>query len=268
MTDESTNGGSREVRIAAVGDLHFGSGSEGALRESFAHIDRSADILVLCGDLTTHGRAEQMRGFLDELAPVRIPIVAVLGNHDHESDEVDALHALMRDAGVHVLDGDHVEIQGIGFAGTKGFTGGFDRGSLAAFGERLIKDFVQGSIDEAMKLENALRNLRTEVKIAVLHYAPVVDTVRNEPEMIYPFLGTSRLAQPIDMVGASVVFHGHAHHGSPAGSTPGGVPVYNAAFPLLAEQGRTHVLWTTRVPDRRAVAEPRDRRPRASEYRA
>lgn len=252
MTDGAAAVTTREIRIAAVGDLHFGSGSEGEFRESFARIDRDAEILVLCGDLTSHGRPEQMRGLLAELASVRIPIVAVLGNHDHESDAAEALHGLMRDAGVHVLDGDHVEVEGIGFAGTKGFTGGFDRGALAAFGERLIKDFVQGSIEEAIKLENALRNLHTEVKVAVVHYSPIIDTVRGEPETIYPFLGSSRLAQPIDLVGASVVFHGHAHHGSATGTTPGGVPVFNAALPLLAERGDTHVLWTTRVPERRA----------------
>lgn len=245
----------REMRIAAVGDLHFGTGSEGALREMFAQVGRSADILVLCGDLTSHGRPEQMHGFLEELAAVKIPIVAVLGNHDHESDAADALATVMEAAGVHVLDGDHIEIEGIGFAGTKGFTGGFDRGTLAAFGERMIKDFVQGSIDEALKLENALRNLHTDVKVAVLHYAPIVGTVLGEPETIYPFLGTSRLAQPIDMVGATVVFHGHAHHGSPSGTTPGGVPVYNAALPQLMERGETHVLWTTTVPDRRTHAQ-------------
>lgn len=233
----------REVRIAAVGDLHYAGGSEGTLRETFGRIERAADILVLCGDLTTHGRPEEMRALLAELAPIRIPIVAVLGNHDHESDAADALHALMRAAGIHVLDGDHVEIEGVGFAGTKGFTGGFDRGALAAFGERLIKDFVQGSIDEAIKLENALRNLHTDVKVVVVHYAPTVETVRGEPEVIYPFLGSSRLAQPIDMVGATVVFHGHAHHGTATGTTPGGVPVFNAALPLLAARGDTHVLW-------------------------
>lgn len=251
MTDGAAAIGTREIRIAAVGDLHFGAGSEGTMRENFARIGRSADILVLCGDLTTHGRPEQMRGFVEEITSAKIPIVAVLGNHDFESDAAGELCAILHDAGVRVLDGDYVELEGIGFAGTKGFTGGFDKGALAPFGERLIKDFVQGSIDEALKLENALRNLKTPVKVVVVHYAPIAETVHGEPEVIYPFLGSSRLVQPIDMVGADVVFHGHAHHGSPVGRTPGGVPVYNVSWPLLASLGRTHVLWTAQVPDRR-----------------
>jgi hypothetical protein len=160
----------REVRIAAVGDLHFGDDRAGTTRRQFAGISEEADILVLCGDLTTHGREDQIRALIEELSIVDIPIIAVLGNHDYESGKAELLQALLRESGVHVLDGDHVTIQGIGFAGTKGFAGGFGRGSLAPFGEQLIKDFVQGGIDEALKLENALRNLKTDRKVATVDW--------------------------------------------------------------------------------------------------
>lgn len=243
----------RELRIAAVGDLHFEIGSAGSLRDMFAEINQSADILALCGDLTTHGKPEQFHGFVEELGGVERPIVAVLGNHDYESDAEAENMAILRARGVHVLDGDHVAIDGVGFAGTKGFAGGFGRGALAPFGERLVKDFVQGSIDEAIKLENALRNLHTDTKIVLLHFAPVVDTVLGEPEIIYPFLGSSRLVQPLDMVGATVVFHGHAHHGTATGRTPGGIPVFNVSAPLLVENGHRYLLWTTRGLDRRST---------------
>lgn len=253
ITDRRRPGGNgRELRIAALGDLHFETGGAGTMRDLFVEINQSADIVALCGDLTTHGRPEQFRGFVEELAGVERPIVAVLGNHDYECDAQTENMAILRDRGIHVLDGDHVVIDGIGFAGAKGFCGGFGRGALAPFGERLVKEFVQGSIDEAIKLENALRNLRTETRVVLLHFAPIVDTVLGEPEIIYPFLGSSRLLQPLDMVGATVVFHGHAHHGSANGMTPGGIPVFNVAAPLLAAHGHRYLLWTTRGHDRRA----------------
>jgi Icc-related predicted phosphoesterase len=257
----------REICIAAVGDMHFDGTSTGSLRDLFAEMDRNADIIVLCGDLTTHGRPEQMRGFIEELAGVQAPIVAVLGNHDYEADVPGELHAMMRDRGIHVLDGDHVVIDGIGFAGTKGFAGGFGRGALAPFGERLIKQFVQASIDESIKLENALRNLRADMKVVVLHFAPIVETVIGEPEYILPFLGSSRLVQPLDTLGATVVFHGHAHHGAPSAATPSGIPVYNVAMPLLAEHGHRFLLWSTRAPERRKAQPAPDGAPTARRAR-
>lgn len=244
-------GRGREIRIAALGDIHFDGAAQSGLRELFAEIDRTADILVLCGDLTTHGRPEQIRALIGELSGVQIPMVAVLGNHDYESDAADVIGAMLRERGVHLLDGDYVVVDGIGFAGTKGFAGGFGRGALAAFGEPLIKQFAQAAIDEAIKLENALRNLKTRTKVAVLHFAPVLDTVLGEPEIIFPFLGSSRLAQPLDMVGATVVFHGHAHHGTHRGRTPGGIPVFNVSLPLLEQEGSRYLLWTVPAPERR-----------------
>ena len=243
--------GRRELRIAAVGDIHYDGSSTGATRELFAEVHKSADVLVLCGDLTTHGRADQMRSFVQELQGVEVPIVCVLGNHDYESSEEAECTRILCDAGVHVLDGTHVVIEGVGFAGTKGFAGGFGRGALGPFGEPLIKEFVNAALDEALKIEKAMRQLSTETKVVILHYAPIVDTVLGEPEVIFPFLGSSRLVGPLDTLGAAVVVHGHAHHGALEGQTPGGVPVYNVALPLLAESGMNFRLITVPAPDRR-----------------
>lgn len=243
--------GRRELRIAAVGDIHFDGSSHGSLRELFADIHRNADVLVLCGDLTTHGRPEQMKAFVDELAGVQVPIVGVLGNHDCESSEEQAVNEILCDAGVHMLDGTHVVIEGIGFAGTKGFAGGFGRGALGPFGEQLMKDFVNAALDEALKIEKALHHLNTETKVVLLHYAPIEETVHGEPESIYPFLGSSRLQPPLDTHGASVVFHGHAHHGSLEGTTPGGIPVFNVSAPLLAEAGMSYRTFSVPAPERR-----------------
>jgi Icc-related predicted phosphoesterase len=201
----------RQLRIAAVGDIHFDGTRTGELRDLFSDVHRNADVLALCGDLTTHGRPDQMRAFVEELAGVEVPIVAVLGNHDFENDQEEACTEVLESAGVQVLDGTSTIIEGVGFAGTKGFAGGFGRGALGPFGESLIKDFVNAAVDEALKLERALQHLRAESRIVLLHYAPIVDTVFGEPEVIYPFLGSSRLLQPIDTLGANVVFHGHAH---------------------------------------------------------
>jgi Icc-related predicted phosphoesterase len=204
----------RDLRIAAIGDVHFDNAHPGLLRDIFADIHRSADVLAICGDLTTHGKVEQMEGFVGELAGVQIPIVAVLGNHDYESGEEEECTKLLCDAGVQVLDGTNTIIEGVGFAGTKGFAGGFGRGALGPFGEPLIKEFVNAAVDEALKLERALQQLRAETRVVLLHYAPLVDTIIGEPEYIYPFLGSSRLLQPIDTLGAVAVFHGHAHRGT------------------------------------------------------
>lgn len=247
----------RSVRIAAVGDLHFDGTSPGALRRLFADVTREADILALLGDLTTHGEPEQVRAFVEELEGVDMPIVAVLGNHDHEAGRADEVCDVLSDRGVHVLDGGHVVIQGVGFAGVKGFGGGFGRGALGPFGEKLYKEFVQAAIDESLKLETALRKLDAETRVALLHYAPIPDTLRGEPEVIFPFLGSSRLLPPIETYRPDVVFHGHAHIGSPEGKTPSGIPVYNVAASLLQRTTRRPFrIWTARAPERRRRREP------------
>jgi Icc-related predicted phosphoesterase len=219
------------VRFAAVGDLHCTKESAGALRSLFAQASEAADALLLCGDLTDYGLPEEARVLADELSVVSVPIVAVLGNHDYESGVPDAVRsALAEHAGVKVLDG---EVHGVGIAGAKGFCGGFGRGSLGAWGEPAIKTFVNEAIQEAMKLESALAKLRTPQRIALLHYSPIVGTVEGEPVEIFPFLGSSRLEDPLVRYPVTAIFHGHAHRGALEGKTVNGVPVYNVARPLL-----------------------------------
>jgi Icc-related predicted phosphoesterase len=192
-----------------------------------------ADLLIMAGDLTNYGKPEEMESMLASIMRIRIPIVAVLGNHDYESGQADQLSKMMIAEGIKLLDGSGYERDGVGFAGTKGFVGGFGRGVLTAFGEPEIKAFVQSAIDETLKLERAISMLRAEKRIVVTHYAPVVDTVKGEPEQIYPYLGSGRLSEVIDRHGALLAVHGHAHHGALEGKTTGGVPVYNVAIPLL-----------------------------------
>jgi Icc-related predicted phosphoesterase len=223
----------RTLRIAAVGDLHCTKTSQGKLAPIFAHAAARADVLLLAGDLTDYGHPEEAQVLARELAAAKVPTIAVLGNHDFESGQQDEVKRILVEAGIHVLDGDAHEIDGVGFAGVKGFAGGFGQRALGPWGEDAIKRFVQESVDEALKLEAALARLRTPLKVVLLHYAPVEDTVRGEPPMIFPFLGSSRLEEPIDRYHAHAVFHGHAHSGSPDGRTKGGIPVYNVALPLL-----------------------------------
>jgi len=223
------------MRIAAIADLHFGKSSAGTLQPTLSQITTDADVLLIAGDLTDYGTAEEARGLAKELAAsVRIPIVAVLGNHDFESGAEADVRRIMEDQGVLMLDGDTCEVQGVGFAGVKGFAGGFGRGALGPWGEPAIKQFVQVAVDEALKLEAALARLRTQSRVAVLHYAPIRGTVEGEPVEIFPYLGSSRLEEPINRYRVSAVFHGHAHRGSPEGRTATGVPVYNVAMPLLS----------------------------------
>ena len=227
--------GTSHLRIAALGDLHVSKNSQGKFQALFTQISSTADVLVLCGDFTDYGLPDEARVLARELtASVKIPVIAVLGNHDSESGKEDEIRHILADAGVNVLDGEVVEVQGVGFAGVKGFAGGFGRGALGPWGERAIKQFVQEAVDEALKLESALARLRTSRRVAVLHYAPIRGTVEGEPPEILPYLGSSRLEEPINRYRVSAVFHGHAHRGSPEGKTSTGVPVYNVAMPLLA----------------------------------
>jgi Icc-related predicted phosphoesterase len=226
------------VRIAAVGDFHCGAEDAGAYRDLFAEVNGQADVLLLTGDLTRRGEAAEFKIVVSELADVKIPIVAVLGNHDYEANEVAQGSKLLRARGIHLLDGDHFQLdEQVGFAGVKGFMGGFGRGTLTAFGEPETKAFVQAGLAQVQALELALRRLATPIRIAVLHYSPILATVVGEPEFIYPFLGTDRLADALDRHGATVVFHGHVHSGTFSGRTPAGVPVYNVSLPLLRRAG-------------------------------
>jgi Icc-related predicted phosphoesterase len=221
------------VRFAAVGDLHINKEAAGSLRAFFAKATENADALLLCGDLTDYGTAQEAHVLVEELMVVKVPIVAVLGNHDYESGTPEAVSDALTHAGVHVLDGEAVEIEGVGIAGAKGFAGGFGRGSLGAWGEPAIKLFVKEALNEAMKLESALAKLRTPKRIALLHYSPISGTVEGEPVDIYPFLGSSRLEEPLLRYPVDAVFHGHAHRGTLEARTINGVPVFNVAKPLL-----------------------------------
>ena len=222
------------LRIAAVADLHVKKTSAGALQPLFSKATETADVLLLCGDLTDYGTVEEAKILAKEItSSLRIPVIGVLGNHDFESGKQDEIVKIMTDAGVTMLDGDSHEIHGVGFAGVKGFGGGFGRRSLGAWGEEVLKRFVHETIEEALKLESALARLRTPQKIAVLHYSPIQATVVGEPLEIVAFLGSSRLEEPIDRYRVSTVFHGHAHHGSLEGRTKGNAVVYNVAMPLL-----------------------------------
>lgn len=223
-----------KVRLAAVGDIHCTKTSQGTLQPLFAEASESADALLLCGDLTDYGLPEEAHVLAKEInSALKIPVIAVLGNHDYESGQHQEVRQILSEAGVHVLDGEACEIHGIGFAGVKGFAGGFGRGTMGAWGEDIVKRFVQEAIDEALKLEAALARLRTPQRIAVLHYSPIEATVEGEPPVIFPFLGSSRLEEPLNRYPVTAVFHGHAHSGSPEGQTSSGIPVYNVALPLL-----------------------------------
>jgi len=229
--------GTRDVvRIAAVGDLHYSrTAPAGSLHPLFAQINDAADVLVLCGDLTDYGLPEEARAFAREISAVKIPMVGVLGNHDFESGQQDEVRRIVTDGGLTILDGDTTEIHGIGFAGVKGFAGGFGRRALGPWGEDIIKKFVHECLDEALKLESALARLRTERLIAVLHYAPVQATVEGEPPEIFAFLGCSRLEEPLTRYPVSAVFHGHAHHGQPEGVTRTNTPVFNVSHSLMRQ---------------------------------
>lgn len=224
------------IRVAAVSDLHYGRSGMAPILPLIAHVTEQADVLVLCGDLTDHGLPEEARGLARELGGFKLPMVAVLGNHDYESGKVDEVKTIFNECRIRVLDGDAIELRGIGIAGVKGFCGGFGPRALGAWGEQAIKDFVREALDEALKLETALSKLRNvEHRIAALHYAPIEATVVGEPKEIYPFLGSTRLEDPINRHGVDVVFHGHAHHGTHAGRTMSGIPVYNVSVTLLQQ---------------------------------
>ena len=222
------------VRVAAVGDLHCTKTAQGTLQPLFARIAESADVLLLAGDLTDYGLPEEARVLARELTAVHIPVAAVLGNHDVESGKQDEVCSILSDVGVTMLDGDSCEMHGIGIAGIKGFGGGFGRRALGPWGEPIIKQFVHEAVSEALKLESALARLRTPALIALLHYAPVQDTVEGEPLEIYPFVGSSRLEEPLNRFPVNLVVHGHAHRGRLDGATKSGVPVHNVSMPLLA----------------------------------
>lgn len=221
------------VRLAAVADIHCGKQSQGALQPLFTQMQQQADVVALCGDLTDYGLPDEAQILIREMSVLKIPVVAVLGNHDFESGKQQEISDILCEAGVTMLDGSSCEVHGVGFAGTKGFGGGFGSRTLGLWGEEATKLFVREALDEALKLESALARLRTSQRIALLHYSPIKETVEGEPPEIFPFLGTSRLEEPLTLYPVAAIFHGHAHKGSPQGHTAHGIPVYNVSLPLL-----------------------------------
>ncbi len=228
------------MRLAAVADVHFKAEEQEENIRQFLAVNDCADVLVLAGDLTNHGLPEEMKTCLAVLERVRIPIVAVLGNHDHESGHQDELAGMARVAGIHLLDGNCFEKDGVGFAGTKGFCGGFTPFQLMPFGESGIKNFVEIADREAIKLEYGLAQVQAPVKIAITHYSPVKETVIGEPEPLFPFLGSSRLEPPLERHRPTLALHGHAHHGSFSAETKSGVRVRNVALPILRKRHEPH----------------------------
>ncbi|HYG26175.1 MAG TPA: metallophosphoesterase [Caulobacteraceae bacterium] len=233
------------LTLAAVGDLHVGEDDRGRYRELFAQASEEAQVLALCGDLTNFGTTREAENLAEDLQACSIPVVGVLGNHDYECDQPEVVARILHEAGVHILDGQAYEIEGVGFAGCKGFIGGFGRNMLSAFGEPALKAFVQAAVDENLKLESSLRMLRSDRIVVLLHFSPIPETLVGEPLEIFPFLGSSRLAETIDRFDeVRIAFHGHAHKGTHEGKTPRGVPVFNVARPLIQQQfGRPYVLF-------------------------
>lgn len=231
----------KKTRIAAVADIHVKEGDRGKWMEFFREVSAKADVLVIAGDLTDTGDEMEAEVLAEELKSCTIPVVAVLGNHDFEKGRHKLIRQILLKQGVHILDGESIILGDVGFAGVKGFGGGFDRHMLSFFGEGAMKAFVQEAVDEALHLDRALSRLDQEQrdikKIAVLHYSPIRDTIIGEPEAIYPFLGCSRLAEPLNRHKVIAAFHGHAHIGSLEGTTPDGIKVYNVAIPILVKQG-------------------------------
>lgn len=223
------------IRIAAMADLHTQEKDLGKFRQIFTEISKKADILLICGDLTNEGLVKEAEILAEELSFCKIPTIGILGNHDFENNRPEEIKKILSAEHMFILGNQPYIYKGVGFAGVKGFCGGFDNHIVDPFGEKVLKQFVYEAINEAIKLEESLTKLETEKKIVLLHFAPICQTITGEPPEIYPFLGTSRLLEPIENFKVSAVFHGHAHHGSPFGQTPRGIPVYNVSFPMLSK---------------------------------
>jgi Icc-related predicted phosphoesterase len=225
------------IRVAAVGDVHSSDKPDEVLGQYWAELHQHADLFLLAGDLTTHGGANQAHALASLLDHVKVPIIAVLGNHDYHSNQNEVICRLFEDTGVVILERNSTSVtvngETIGIAGTSGFGGGFAGACGSAFGEPQMKAFVHHTELLATGLEKALSGLKTDFRLALLHYAPIKDTIAGERLEIYPFLGSYLLAEAVDRAGADLIIHGHAHHGQEKGVTPGGIPVRNVAFPIL-----------------------------------
>lgn len=223
----------KKFRIAAVGDIHVHVDSQNAYHALFEDISKNADVLLLCGDLTDTGLTDEAEVLAQELKACTIPVICVLGNHDHENNLQDEIKTIIASDNVTILDGDSKIIDDIGFVGLKGFGGGFGKYMLSAWGEQSVKNFVNETVTDVLRLEKALHRLDTKHKVILLHYSPIRPTVVGEPEEIFPYLGSSRLADPINRFGADVVFHGHAHRGTHEGKTSKDIPVFNVSHAIM-----------------------------------
>jgi Icc-related predicted phosphoesterase len=239
------------IRIAAVGDVHVDKDVVGRYRPALERLPEVADVLLVAGDLTRHGTVEEARCFATEFGGLDVPVIVVLGNHDHQSDQEDAVADLLTDSGIAVLEGTGMvlDVHGhrLGVAGAKGFGGGFAGACASKFGEREMKAFVSTTEGIADKLGTALRGLNCDALVALTHYSPVPETLAGEPLEIYPFLGSYLLGQAIDSAPTTLALHGHAHHGSERGRTPGGVPVRNVAHPVIKQAYNVYQLLSSDV---------------------
>jgi Icc-related predicted phosphoesterase len=230
------------LKVAAISDLHCRKDSKGKIRSLLDGVERASDVLVLAGDLTNRGLIQEMEVLLTELKSFKLPIIAVLGNHDHEADHAALLTKMMTGNGICVLESTTCLIGDTGFVGTKGFCGGFDEYRIQAFGEQAIKAFVQASIQEVLGLEDALGKLEGSRRIGVLHYSPIKKTLHGESPELYAFLGSSLIESAFDRNKTDVIFHGHAHHGSLSGETKKGIPVYNVSRFVRTAAGESPYL--------------------------
>jgi Icc-related predicted phosphoesterase len=241
------------IRVAAVGDVHVDADVVGRYRPALDRLPEVADALLIAGDLTRHGTVEEARSFAGEFGGLGVPVVVVLGNHDHQSDRQDEVAKVIEDAGITVLEGTStvLELHGhrLGVAGVKGFGGGFAGACASNFGEREMKNFVATTEEIADRLEAALRGVECDALVALTHYAPVPETLAGEPLEIYPFLGCYQLGRAIDAAPTMLALHGHAHHGSERGRTPGGVPVRNVAHPVIKQAYNVYQLLSQETGD-------------------
>lgn len=222
-----------KLKIAAVGDLHVKESSSGAYKSLFESMSQNADVALFAGDLCDLGLPAEAEVLAQELKSLQIPAIGVLGNHDYQSDKQEKVKEILTQAGMHVLGTEPFEYDGVGFAGVKGFGGGFEQFTLGSFGEKLYKDFVQEAINESLSLENQLKQIESKKKVVVMHYSPIKATLEGESPEIFPFLGSSRFVEPIEVSEVSAVFHGHAHHGTHKGNAPKGIPVYNVSYLIM-----------------------------------